>query len=393
VLRVYLRPKLGNLYFLLCLVLTLGVLPLAKAQVLPLEQSNTLTGEWLIFDTNSRELVPYVSVVHSKQNAVHQWISPVPAQPFLIGFTAQKDLCLFLNNKLIFKADSTATYKLNLSNFTSSVKYIEGKVLLTVWHPSQQPNVKGFYNDVQNNSVSKASGQRPLSIKIRDYVNQNAFILFLLFIGLIYGWLRVNYSAEFHALYNISSASRSSRLDEGLLAKPISSWSSIMFILAFSLSLALLIAAIHTNVQHVRLFNRLFPVSESDITTKIVVYALAVFIFILFKYLFLKVMAFIFGLEHIVVLQYREFIKSLLFFGIFLPFVMILYLSMNNLIPEAILLVSNILVSLLLVLAVLRVFMVVNKKATVLNLHLFSYLCATEVIPLAIVLKLIVFSF
>jgi hypothetical protein len=229
VLRVCLKPKAGNLYLLLHIFFALGILPVANGQVLPIEQSNTLTGEWLVYDNDSRELVPYVSVVHSKHNALHQWVAVVPSKPFLIGFTAQKDLCLFLNNKLIFKADSTAAYKLNLSNYTSAVKPVERKILLTTWHPSQQPNVKGFFNDVQRVNANKTQGQRPLSIKLRDYVNQNAFILFLLLIGLIYGWLRVNYPAEFQALYNISSVSRSSRLDEGLLAKPISSWSSIMF--------------------------------------------------------------------------------------------------------------------------------------------------------------------
>lgn len=361
--------------------------------MLPLEQSNTLTSEWLVYEDETEELVPYVAVVHSRQQSLHQWLTVIPTQPFLIGFAAQKDLCLFLNNQLVFKADSTATYRLNLSELTGAVKPVEGKVLLTVWHPSQQPNVNGFYNDVQSINQGKETGQRPLSIRLRDYVNQNPFIIFLLVIGLVYGWLRINYPADFQALYDIGAGGRDTRLDEGFLAKPISSWSSILFILAFSLSLALLIAAIHTNVQHIRLFNRLFPVSEADITTKIGVYTLGIFLFIVFKYVFLKVMAFIFGLEEVVVLQYREFIKTLLFLGLFLPFVLLLYLSMNAFIPEIILLVSNVLVSLLLLLAVLRVFVVVNKKATVLNLHLFSYLCATEVIPLAIVLKLIVFNF
>ncbi|MBW7467003.1 DUF4271 domain-containing protein [Pontibacter aydingkolensis] len=369
------------------------MLPKTAAQVLPLEQSNTLTSEWLVYQSETQELVPYVASVHSKQRSLHQWVTIAPSQPFLIGFTAQKDLSLFLNNKLIFKADSTATYKLNLSAFVSDLKPATGKVLLTVWHPSQQPNIKGFYNDVQQISQDKEPGQRPLSIRIRDYVNQNTFIIFLLVIGLVYGWLRMNYPSDFQALFDVRAGGRTNRLDEGVLAKPISSWSSILFILAFSLSLALLIAAIHTNVQHIRLFNRLFPVSEADITTKISLYTLVIFVFIIIKYLFLKIMAYIFGLEEVVEVQYREFIKTLLFLGIFLPFVMLLYLSMNAYIPEIILMVSNVLVSLLLLLAVLRVFVVVNKKATVLNLHLFSYLCATEVIPLAIVLKLIVFSF
>lgn len=371
----------------------LSIWQAANAQVLPLEQNNTLTGEWMVYDDDLRELIPYVASVHSKQKALHQWVSVVPSQPFLIGFKAPKDLSIFINNQLIFKADSSAVYKLNLSDYTGHLKPIEGKMLLTIWHPLQQPNAKSFYNEVHVVKQDTAAAQRSLSIKMRDYVNQNPFILFLLLIGLIYGWLRFSYPAEFRLLFDVSAGGRRSRPDEGFLVNPISSWSSILFIVAFSLSLALLVAAIHTNIEHNRIFNRIFPVSEADITTKVGIYTLVIFSSLLLKNIFLKFMAFIFGLEQVVELQYREFIKVLLFLGIFLPFVMLLYLSMNAYIPEAILLVSNLLVSLLLVIAVLRVFIAVNQKATVLNLHLFSYLCATEVIPLAVVLKLIVFSF
>jgi len=169
--------------------------------------------------------------------------------------------------------------------------------------------------------------------------------------------------------------------------------SSLLFLLAFSLTLALLIAAIHTNVQQYQLVNQLFPVSEADIATKVLFYTLLIFVVILLKYLFLKVMGFIFGLEQVVRVQYREFIRSMLFLGIFLPLVMLLYLALNTTIPGTILLISNLAVSIVLIVTLLRVFTVVNKKAPVLNLHLFSYLCATEVIPLAIMLKLIVFNF
>ncbi|WP_439880627.1 DUF4271 domain-containing protein [Pontibacter sp. MBLB2868] len=390
---VYQKFKNYKLYFFLVFV-SLHVFGQAAAQVqLPLEQKNSLTNEWLVYQGASDQLVPYVANAHGNINALHQWVSITPAQPFLIGFTAPKDMSLFLNNSLIFKADSSATYKLNLSEYAAGIKPLKGKYLLTVWHPTQQPNIKGFYNEVQSSSKGIVTNSRPLSIRVREYVNQNAFILFLLLIGLIYGWLKVNYPTDFYSLFNTSFMGKTNRVDEGALSKPISSWSSILFILAFSLSLALLIAAIHTNVQHILLFNRLLPVSETDITTKIIVYSIVIFLFILIKYLFLKFMAFIFGLEDVVPMQYAAFIKTILFLGIFLPFVMLLYLSMNASIPEIILLVSNVLVSLLLVLTIFRVFIAVNKKAPVLNLHLFSYLCATEVIPLAIVLKLIVFSF
>lgn len=380
-------------FFVLWAVFILSLASPLRAQVLPLEQKNTITADWLVYEPGATQLVPYVAGVHTGYQAIHQWLSVSQAQPFVIGFTAQKGLCLFLNNQLIFKADATAQYTLDITQHTSQLKPVTGKYLLTVWHPDHQPNIGTFRNQVREQDRAGRPDQRPFSIRVREYVNQNAFILFMLLIGLIYGWLKTSYPADFGNIFRLGTIGRSSMVQEAFLMKPVGSWSSVLFVLAFSLTMALLIAAIHTNVQHVRIFNRLFPVSQADITTKIVFYTFLVFVFILLKYLFLKVMGFIFGLEQVVQLQYREFIRTLLFLGMFLPAVLLLYLALNASMPEAILLVSSMAVSLLLIFTILRVFASVNKKVPVLNLHLFSYLCATEVIPLAIMLKLIVFNF
>ena len=104
-------------------------------------------------------------------------------------------------------------------------------------------------------------------------------------------------------------------------------------------------------------------------------------------------MAYIFDVSGIVNTQYREFLRSILFMGMFLPFVMLLYLAFNQINPSVVLLCSTLAVSTLLILTVLRVGLTLNKKVPLQNLHLFSYLWATEVIPLAVMLKLIVFNY
>ncbi|EJF09950.1 hypothetical protein O71_11941 [Pontibacter sp. BAB1700] len=364
-----------------------------QAQVLPLEQKNTLNGNWQVYDAGSSDLVPYATALHGGYSAVHQWVTMAPSKPFVIEFTAQKDLCLFLNNQLIFTADSTSNYTFDLATWNKRVKPVNGRYLLSVWHPSQHPNVGSFRNRVQAERNDNETMQGSFSVRLREYVNQNAFIIFMLLIGLLYGSLKTTFPSDFQAVFGVQSFWRTRSLDEGILTKPLGTWSGVLFIVAFSMSMALLIAAIHTNVQHVRIFNRLFPVSESDITTKILFYTFLIFAVILLKYLFLKVMGYIFGLEQIVQVQFSEFLRSLLFLGLFLPVVMLLYLSLNQVAPDTVLTVSSMAVLLLLVITIIRVFVTVNKQTSVINLHLFSYLCATEVIPLAIMLKFIVFNF
>lgn len=387
---VYQKYNSGIWHYLLLLVLISSWQPV-QAQVLPLDQKNTITGNWLVQEAGASQLTPYVAELHASHNAVHQWLSITPSQPFIIGFTAKKDQTLFLNNQLVFVADSAHTYTLDLSKHVLNLVPVEGKYLLTVWHPSQHPNVNTIRNQVSVSDNPQQSRQRPLTARVREYVNQNAFIIFLLLICLLYGSLKFTFPADFSNIFSLWIFSRSSS-DQEVYTRAIT-WSGILFILTFSLSLALVIAAIHTNIQHFLLFNQLFPVSEADITTKILFYSALIFLFILLKYIFLSIMGFIFGLEQVVPLQYHEFLRTTLFLGLFLPVVMLLYLAFNTTIPETVIHVSNLAVTLLLVLTMVRVFDIVNKKAPVLNLHLFSYLCATEVIPLAIMLKLIVFNY
>ena len=390
---MFLKYKVYCILVLAVFCCCISACPL-QAQVLPLTQENTITENWLVYKSGTKELVPYVVGAGEENYAIHQWLEITTAKPFPVSFTVPRGLCLFLNNQLIFVADSTGNYKLDLTMYARNLEAQQGKYLLTIWHPEQQPAISAFRNmaTVQQGAVEQ-QGKGVYKVRVRENISLNAFIIFMLLIGLLYGALKSNYPSDFSSLYNLNSFFRVSSLQEGFLSKPISSWSSILFVLVFSLSLSLLIAAIHTEVQNIRLFNQFFPVSGADISTKVVFYTVLIFLFILIKYLFLKMMGFIFGLEQIVQLQYREFIRTILFLGIFLPVIVLIYLAFNTSMPGFILLISNIAVSLVLAITVVRVFVTVNTKAPVQNLHLFSYLCATEVIPLAIILKLIVFNF
>jgi hypothetical protein len=389
--------KFGVLKWLTGLVLALGLDGTAAAQD-PLPPTtfpkNRLSNEWLIYQPAQHQLVPYLSEYHPARNALYQWVHLRLDRPFRVTFKAKKDLSLFLDNQLLFSADSSAVYTIDLVERLKGTAPAKGLSLLCIWHPTDQPNYTAFANAQEEEEVTTAAPEaRTLVNLVREDRNQNAFILFLLLIGLIYGSLKVSFPADFNSLFRISNFVRTSTLEEGFLAKPIGSWSIVFFIVAFSLSFALLIVAIHTDLQQIYLFNRLFSFSETDIVSRIFFYSLLTFLFFILKYLFLRLMGFIFDLSSLVRTQYREFVRSTLFMGVFLPVIMLLYLTLNAAIPTTVLLISNVAVSILLITTSLRIFRTLNKKAPLLNLHLFSYICATELIPLMVILKLVVFNY
>ncbi|WP_260625896.1 DUF4271 domain-containing protein [Hymenobacter sediminicola] len=395
--------KVGHVGWRLWLhVLLLALLPLAaplaaEYRPLPPAPRSGLSSDWLIHDEVRNRLILYLPDYHAPAHAYYQWLTLRPAHPFEVSFAARAGQCLFLDNRLVFTAAATSSYTVDLAKLLPTGS-VPGPHLLCVWHPQASPNLSSF-TDVQRARQlpsSKASvGSSPALAQplARSHPGENVFLLFLLLIGLLYGTIRAAYQSGFSRIYQFEGLWSKSSSEQDFLVKPTVTWLNILLVLVFSLSFALLLVAIHTNVQHIVILRRLFDVPESALVSRILLYTGIISGFLLGKYLFLELMGYIFDVGELVMVQYREFVRTILFLGLCLPLVMLLYLGLNQTLPEAVLWVSNGVVSLLLVGTVVRVARTIHRRASLLNLHLFSYLCATEVIPLVILLKLIVFTY
>ncbi|UOG75364.1 DUF4271 domain-containing protein [Hymenobacter tibetensis] len=391
--RTVLRPYL--------LVLLFGVWPLLSAwgaeyRQLPPAPRSGLSSDWLIYDAPRNRLVLYLPDYHAPSRAYYQWLTLRPNQPLLISFTARAGQSLFLDNRLVFTAPTTASYSEDLSKLLPAGS-VPGPHLLCVWHPQVAPNLSSFSN-VQFTALTTTNPTKPTTQTlaqplVRSHPGENVFLCFLLLIGLLYGSIRAAYQPGFARIYQFEGLWSRSTAEQDFLIKPTVTWLNILLVLVFSLSFALLLVAIHTNVQNIIILRRLFDVPESALVVRVLLYTVLIAGFVLGKYLFLELMGYIFDVGEVVLVQYREFIRTILFLGLFLPLVMLLYLGLNQTLPSTVLWVSNGVVSLLLVGTVIRVARTLHRKTSLLNLHLFSYLCATEVIPLVILLKLIVFTY
>ncbi|QNE41545.1 DUF4271 domain-containing protein [Hymenobacter sp. NBH84] len=383
------------LVWLLCwLTLPSGVRA-AEYRPLPPSAKSGLSNDWLIYNASRNRLTLYLPGYHAPAHAYYQWVNLRPSRPLPITFVARQNECLFLDNQLIFTSPAAASYTLDLATFLPA-SAPAGQHLLCVWHADAVPNLSSFANAIPE--VAAASGKPASTVaralpRPRGHQGQTVFIGFLLLIGLLYGGLRASYQPGFARIYQFEQLWRRGNNEPDFLVKPTITWLNILLVLIFSLSFALLLVAIHTNIQSIVILRRLFAVPESAIVLRVLFYTSLIAAFVLGKYLFLELMGYIFDVTSLVIVQYREFIRTILFMGLFLPLVMLLYLGLNQTLPETVLWVSNGVVSLLLLGSVFRIARTLHRRASLLNLHLFSYLCATEVIPLIILLKIIVFTY
>ena len=384
------RRLLGSL--LLAMAATVLPARASEYQQLPPASPAALSADWLIHDAARNRLVLYLPGYHQPAHAYYQWVRVERNQPFPLSFAAQPGLSLFLDNQLIFTAGTATTYSLDLSQLLPA-QLAPGTHLLALWQPDGEPALASF----SGVSVSSAALGRPEAQvgqpRLPGPQGQNVYLGFLLVLGLSYGAVRTTYQPGLARIFQIEELFGNGSDQQAFLAKPAFSLLNLFLVVLFALSFGLLLTAVHTDLQNLPLLRRFFNVPEMAIIARVVLYTVLITVFVFGKYLYVNVLAYIFGLQELVNVQYREFLRTTLLGGLFLPLVLLLYLSLNAGYPQAVAWAASAAIGLVLVGTVLRVARTLHLHASLLNLHLFAYLCTTEVLPLLVLLKLIVFTY
>ncbi|WP_208129832.1 DUF4271 domain-containing protein [Hymenobacter sp. BT559] len=370
----------------------------AEYQPLPPAAATGLApDEWLLHDAVSNRLILYLPGYHAPAHAYYQWVRFRPRQPFVLSFAAAPGLSIFLDNQLQFTAQRAGRFSLDLAAVVPPARLGQSH-LLAVWQPDGYPVLSSFSAEVGRPAqpvaaaVAHATPLSPLQLRLPAGQGTSALLLFLLVLGLLYGVVRSAYPAGLARILQVNELFGSANDPQNFLTRPAFTWLNMGLVLLFSLSLALLLTALHTDFSSLPLFQQVFDVPESAIVARVFVYTGLILSFVLGKYLLVELLSYIFDLRLLVNLHYREFLRTTLMLGLLLPVVLLLYLGLNARWPGIVGL-ANGCVLLLLTATVLRVARTLHQRASLLNLHLFAYLCATEVLPLAVLLKLIVFTY
>jgi hypothetical protein len=353
--------------------------------------------EWLLHDATGNRLILYLPGYHAPAHSYYQWVRFRPRQPFVLSFAAAPGLSIFLDNQLQFTTTRAGRFSLDLAAVVPAERLGQPH-LLAVWQPEGYPMLSSFSAEVSSSVQPVAATAAPtarlprLQLRLPAGQGTNALLLFLLVLGLLYGVVRSAYPAGLARILQVNELFGSANDPQNFLTRPAFTWLNMGLVLLFSFSLALLLTALHTDFSSLPLFQRVFDVPESAIVARVFVYTALIISFVIGKYLLVELLSYIFDLRLLVNLHYREFLRTTLLLGLLLPIVLLLYLGLNARWPGVVDL-ANGCVLLLLTATVLRVARTLHQRASLLNLHLFAYLCATEVLPLAVLLKLIVFTY
>ena len=350
--------------------------------------------DWLTHDAARNRLIFYLPGYHQPAHAYYQWVRVGRDQPFPLSFAAQPGLSLFIDNQLVFTAKTVTTYSLNLAQLLPP-QLAPGKHLLAVWQPDGFPALASFVGTVASTTAPgvPASQAGQVQPRLPGPQGQNVYLGFLLVLGLSYGAVRTTYQPGLSRIFQLDELFGNGGDQQAFLAKPAFSLLNLLLVLLFALSFALLLTAIHTDLQNLPLLRRFFNVPETAIIARVLLYTAIITTFVFGKYIYVELLGYIFGLQPLVNVQYREFLRTTLLGGLFLPLVLLLYLSLNSSYPRTVAWAASAAIGVVLIGTVLRVGRTLHQHASLLNLHLFAYLCVTEVLPLLVLLKIIVFTY
>ena len=381
------------------LVVAVFVLPIsvlaAEYRPLPPSPPTSLSSDWLLHDAARNRLILYLPGYHQPAHAYYQWVRIQRNKPFALTFVAEPGLSIFLDNELVFNAPSSGTFSIDLASILPA-HLSSGNHLLGVWQPTGTPALASFTaGSIPASSATTAIpavAATRAQVRLPSQYGQNIFLVSLLLLGLLYGGVRTTYQPGMARIFQVEELFGNATAQQNFLAKPAFSLLNLLLILLFSFSFALILTALHTDLQNLPLFRRFLYVPETAVVAKIALYTLVIVLYVLGKYVYLEIFGYIFDIQRLVNVQYREFLRTTLMAGTILPLVLLLYLSLNPTQPRPVAWAANIAIGLLLVATVIRVARTLHRQASLFNLHLFAYLCATEVLPLLVILRLVVFS-
>lgn len=372
--------------------LLLAVTASGQRRALPAPAPAEVIGTaWLWLDAVTGTFRPFVVGSTPNQRVLYHRLPRLSSRSLnrTVRVRARSGQCVFVDNQLIFTAPTSGTYRLDLA---AGTKWRPG-ALLAVWHPTA-PADPGIFLPVSSAppTVTSAALADRAAPRPRNAVeaNRNVFIILLLLLGLLYGVLRTVFGVSLSRFLQLELATRQGgevRLAVGAL--PSTSLTAL-FGLGFAFSFALLIVLVQTNFETAVVLRNLFPLSDADILLRVGLYTALVLTFVLLRFVFLSVVGYVFDLTALVGIQYAAFVRTLLLAGAYVPPTILLHLVLTAQAPTAARYLANGLLALLLVAVALRAVLALRARYSLFNLHLFAYLCATEVIPFLVLFRLIV---
>jgi hypothetical protein len=379
-----LRPALILLLFFATLFQTIAQADKSSEEF---QVVKDLRSEILVYDSDFSSYIPYNSELHAGTKYItlrldSSYLTQYPLVSYLSANTT-----FFLDNKLFYQQKSTGWITFDSRKF--------GKATwLTIFNPlGNLPIQSIFYGFKIGEKAPVKAAVNHLETRPYDAVTfQNFFIIIFILILVVLVISKIFNNKAYNEFYNFRRNALTVGKDQNyIFKKPLNS-NNLLALLIHCLIFVFILFVLQyltDGIIHLPLFN-----AESSLGDLIGAYftitVIAFTVYVL-KYFLIAFISYLYNVKEYKLTHYFNWVKlSMLFYLLILPIVGLIYIWYENL-NEV--LIKNIVFFSLILFSIAKIIVIsynLNKIRQFRNLYLFSYLCATEIIPLFIVFKLLI---
>lgn len=355
-----------------------------------------LADDWQVYDEKYQSYVPYVQERHQESKAMSFWLDVETYRNYYLTFYAYKNTYLFINQKLYKKFVKDQWIFLLIKDL--DVKNNTGLLFCTFYDEYQRlPLPSLFVGMKQKEKIIESKKLKTPSLleNSKRFIHSPKYFVITigLFVLLIYTII-INYSRKtFFSFYSLrSSISSLSRKDTNLINKPMNGV-NLVFLLGFAslLSFFYVLSQVSTSpnfglgeLSTDYLFFNLFM--------RYLFYFGIAIALIFFKYIIINFFGLLLSIEKQALnVHFFEYMRlSMLFYSGALILPLFIFISQNHLLVSF----YEFYTYVILVFQVIQLFLVsfyLIKQIQFISLYLFYYLCITELTPLLIGIKLLLF--
>lgn len=392
------------LWALFCFCLTTNVgLVQAKHNQLPDFKSeiadsgkfiSSLSNRWLVFDNKYDDFVPYYFAGYPSTTNISAW-TDAKSEKYLLQFPTYPQLCVYVNNKLYYQFNKKGIACVNLAEI---VKVENTRKLFITFY---QPNGLLPYNKAwlvnskvlmpfdTDNGLSKPVFKTNAANLLPNFLLDEGAIIFIVILIALYIALKNFNPSQFYPIFQLSNYFSSEIEIYGSSTHRINNSFTLilLFVNVLGISFITWLAAEQTLLP--KMFQGLPYVEELGIGRLILLinFILIGLGYIMVKFALINGTTALFSLNKLSSVHLYEMLRFTTWLGIGALILGLLTFGAGLFSVDQFIYIIEILILLLFVLRGVKVAILLSEWGSFQRIYLFSYLCATEILPMLLVIR------
>jgi len=381
---------------LVSLLILLSAFISGKVTAVSIDSTTTITslnGKWLYFSNEYSSFIPYSEKVSPFTTNASIWIDSRHYKQFL-HFQSVPNLCLYANNKLINKYSSVSVQNISLGYLNKLLK--ADQLFITFYEPKGHLPLGNCTILAQPSSIleeSKLTIPKVFQpIKLPQKNMDEWSIMILLSIIAIYIILANQASTNFYPLFSLKGFGDSDQEKYNNSAFKIDNAFTlvVLTINVISISYVVYMATRYTQLPNNLSSFLLFPTDEYGKILLVINFILLGAGYLIGKYLLIQIIGNIFNLEKLSPMHFYEFVRFSTILSLAALILGFLSFGAHKISTQEMVLGIEVLVLVFFLARCIKVSILLTNWAKFRTVYLFSYLCATEILPIMIIVHLVI---